>query len=236
MNISDQTTTTTNTVQITTEVSLNIEHTIAIHTIMSNQAEVATATIMRDEDELEGALLPVAMAVGGGGGGGGGTGAMPISTFDYDTAIPAEARQQEQVAFSIPTNNTKSAVADDSRSRVKQAQQTGLIAQEEENEAIRRANCKVYAKTYHAERAVQEANQLAHRRDFYGLQVQEEESSPAVNQRAQKEKNEQAANNQNKQEQPKGYNVGGYQVGDYQVATDYEVNDYKMPEYKSVYD
>jgi hypothetical protein len=144
------------------------------------QFEAVTATFLREEDELEGALLlpvatpiepviaeqPASMA------------AVPIGYFEYETAM-VEEQQQEQIAYSIPqisSDSHNTAVSDDSRPRVRQAQQTGRIAAEEELEAIRRANRKVFAHGYHEQEALKKANDIARVRDRQGLHAS---SSPA---------------------------------------------------------
>jgi hypothetical protein len=207
---------------------------------MSNypQTAMATITAIREEDELEGVLLPVATPLGVSAGCRGAAAAVPLYTFDYDTAITSELQQEmEQVAYSIPTTASKSAVVDDSRTRVKQAEQIALVSQEEENEAIRRANRNIYAKAYHTERGVEEANQLAHQRDFEGLEVKEDPPSAAKNLRGQKEKKKQEQDENNRGNmKPKGYSAGGYEVSEYRFGSDYEVSEYKVSEYKSVYD
>lgn len=184
---------------------------------------ISNVEVLREEEELEGALLPVATAVisefpqSA-------TAAVPLTTFDYETAM---AVKQEHLAYSIPQREG-AAVADDSRTRVKLAQRTGLIHSEAEREAIQIANRKVFSKDYHAREAVQKANEAAKQRDRFGLQMpappepKEADSKPLARSEPKKEE---------------GYRIGGgYAVEEYSFGTDYETNEYKPSVYKSVYD
>lgn len=235
---------------------------------MSNQAEMTTAlviddvNIVRDSDELEGALLPVATAVGGDGiDVGGGVSAAPQSTFEYGTAIAIEQQQllvqpprveqqhEEQIAYNVPpTGSTySSAITDDSRTRVRQAQNVGLMASEQEKEAIRRANTNVFAKGYHTEVAIKEANEVAQARarsDHYHdlLQQQMATTSASLTSGGDEDCDSSSSKRKTKKDKEQqqgggGYKEGGgYEVNEYQFGTDYDVSEYKMSEYKSVYD
>ena len=191
---------------------------------MSNETEPITASILlREEEELTGALLPVATQIGEEAAP---LAAVPVSQFDYAEAIAnEEGLHQEQIAYSIPQKS--GGLADDSRENVKRAERAGLIAAEQEREAVQRANQKVYAKDYYARRAMEEANRIARQRDREGLDVnlQEEVDIKLPS---------------NKDTEPKekrsGYKVGGYEMQEYQFGTDYETNEYETSEYKSVYD
>jgi hypothetical protein len=209
---------------------------------MSNQVDSVVATFVRDEEELEGALLPVAthiqideepLPVA--------FAAVSMSQFEYDAALAAEQQEEEQIAYSIPQND-RDAIADDSRSRVKLAQRTGLIASEQEREAISRANRKVFAHDFHAQEAVRAANHIARQKDRKGQanlnnlakrknQIGLEGTPPQ--QAREEEINVPASETTKPKEQ--GYKVGGYQVHEY-GTTDYEASDYQTSEYKSVYD
>lgn len=197
---------------------------------MSSPIDSSSARAARDEDELEGALLPVATQIEEEPNSA--NPAVPIAHFDYDTAIAVEQQQQEQenIAYTIPQNE-KAAVSDDSRSRVKLAQSKGLIAAEEEKEAIRNTNRKVFSKDYFSKQAVQAANQNAKLRNAQGLQVIEK--LPSIN-------NELGRSQEKiKKEVPEKqgvYKVGGYEVKEYNTETDYQTSDYEVQEYRSVYD
>jgi hypothetical protein len=183
---------------------------------MSYQAEAATARFLREEEELEGTLLPVATPI--------------IGNFEYETAMVEE---QEQVAYPIPQISDNTAVSDDSRPRVRQAQRTGRMAAEEENEAIRKANRKVFAHNYHEKEALRNANDIARERDRDGLRMKEDEFQI----RAQEEE-KRISEAKSSESKPKaaGYQVGGYAVKDYQFGGDYDTSEYQASEYKSVYD
>lgn len=195
---------------------------------MANRINTFSIRAARDEDELEGALLPVATRIedqpqpttnl-----------AIPIAHFEYDTAIAVE-RQQENIAYALP-NEKATAIADDSRSRVKFAEQKGLIAAEAEKEAVRNLNRNCFSKEYHAKAAVQIANQYAKNRDGQGFQTT---GKPPA---ADKEK-PRSHDKSNKQGAPKNqdYKGGGYEVKEYTCGNDYETSDYDIQEYRSVYD
>jgi hypothetical protein len=226
---------------------------------MSNQVYTVTASIVRDEEELEGALLPVSNQVSivrdvdelegallpvatriqmdeqpfS-------AAAVPMPQFEYDAALAAEQQEEEQIAYSIPQND-KDAVTDDSRSRVKLAERAGLQAAEQEREAISRANRKVFSHDYHAQEAVRAANHIARQQDRKGqanlnnlarkrAQIGLEVTPP---QQVKEEEIKVPANETKPKEQ--GYQVGGYQVKEYQTS-DYEASEYQPSEYKSVYD
>ena len=206
---------------------------------MSTDANMTTAIIIRDEEELEGALLPVAThirieeepsSVP----------AVPITHFEYETALAAEVQQQEQVAYTIP-QNSKDTVSDDSRSRVKLAQRTGVISAEEERDLIRKANRKVFSHDYHQQEAVRVANQIAKKIDRKGqanlTNLVRNRNQVEIPPPPQQAKEEEELAHEESHPKSQGYKVGGYQMNDYQFGTtDYDTNDYQTSEYKSVYD
>lgn len=194
-----------------------------------------SARAPRDEDELEGALLPVATQIPEE------TcntlnPAVPIADFDYETAITVEQQQQqENVAFTIPQNE-RAAVADDSRSRIKFAESKGLIASEAEKEAIRNGTRNVFSKDYFSKQAIQAANHNAKLRNSQGLQVSDKPPTSLPGEPDSRKENatqlERSSNSGNS-----GYKVGGgYEVKEYSFGTNYETSDYEVREYRSVYD
>lgn len=225
--------------------------------------------LLRDEDELEGALLPVATVVpldehhqqtthsssml-----------AVPMETFDYETALVAEQQQQERVAYSIPPSSTAAgssdAVADDSKQRIQQAARLGLLASEEEKDAIRKANRNVFSKDYFSQLEVNAANHHARMREWE--QVLEnsvigashmnhmdlskgqsttststtDDITTATNATNDTTNNNNNPNNNNTNKQSGGYQVGEYECQEYQVGSYYGTKEYETKEYKSVYD
>jgi hypothetical protein len=185
--------------------------------------------IIRDESELEGALLPVAVRIDE---------ALhtvnpaivPLAHFQYETAIADERERQqrvaEDVAFAIPCRD-KTAVSDDSWSRIKLAERRGKIESEQENEAISHGNRTTYSKNYFTKCAVENANQRAKVRDADGLQVKERPrvSSPPP-----------ASDMQGGRSAQPIPNVSGYEVKEYSMEKEYKTKEYQIKEYRSVYD
>jgi hypothetical protein len=197
---------------------------------MSTHIDTISARAARDEDELEGSLLPVATQIADEPNST--NPAVPVAHFHYDTAIAVERhQQQENIAYTIPQNE-KAAVADDSRSRIKFAQSKGLIASEEENEAVRNMNRQVFSKDYFSKQALLAANQNAKARNAQGLQITENPKSVDNERAASREK----SNNQEAPKKQEDNHVVGYDVREYNVGTDYQMSDYDVQEYKSVYD
>jgi hypothetical protein len=205
---------------------------------------------LRDVDELEGTLLPIAqqvlfdndddntiMMTA--------PTAAPVQVFHYDSNEESQQQHQLQqeedtgttrIAYPIPTrrgdggrpHNTDS-ISDDSKLAVKHAEHTGLIRSEEELDAIRRARTKVYSENYYERQAIQLANQNAQRRDKEGLQVmvQSKSTSKAANSVA-----DGGPNTSGECGMDVGHDVQEYQIGE----TSYETTDYHIAEYKSIYD
>ena len=191
-------------------------------------------TNTRDIEELEGTLLPVATAVVNPNDPNAVASTATVipsveAVFDYGTALRNE--QQEEVAVVIPDNANQlnyAGVSDDSKSTVGRAEQTGRIRSEEEKEAIRKANRKVFAQNYHEQNAFKSANEYAKQRDREGIQISNELSEKEM--AAVK-----APPKQQQQQQEKPPASKGYQIKDYDCGT-YEISDYEVTEYKSVYD
>jgi hypothetical protein len=214
----------------------------------------------RSTDELEGSLLPVAthvhvvndnttaatttnnaMA------------AVPVQVFEYDEAMAKEQQeelrrpllQQEQscaedvteVVHAVPLAAAPhlahpESIADDSRLAVNLAQYTAMIRAEEEFQAIRNANRKVYSQNYWQSQSIQAANKVARRRDQEGLQIKDDHLSPASSPLRSSVNCHKSETSEEQQDvKPKGYHVQEYQIED-----DYETSPYEVQEYKSVYD
>jgi len=167
------------------------------------------------------------------------TAAYPVdNNFEYTeaTMARAEAQYQQEVqaqreAYPLDQNN-RTALSDDSRSRVKYGGRTGVIQQEAENQAIRRNNRKVFAHDYHERQAFETANRNARAVDTLermGRTPAMTENRPTPTPPA-KEKEDSGS-----KESSGGYKMGGYEVKEYSVGS-YECNDYNISEYKSVYD
>lgn len=204
---------------------------------MSNQADLLYA---RDEEELEGALLPVATAVGQNDSNTTTSIATVIpsteTVFNYDTALQHEYQLQEEEAVAIPDNGSTlnyAGVADDSKTTVSRAQTAGKISSEEEIQSIRKANQKVFSHNYFEKQSFKAANARAKQRDREGMDIQNdhiEEQLAAKAKAAAEAKKQSEASQQSKEYQPKGYQISDYDCGSY------ETSDYQISEYKSIYD
>lgn len=197
----------------------------------------------RDMEELEGALLPVAIPVVNQNN----PNEVAVSTatavipsaeavFDYDLALRNEQQQQEGEAVAVPDNANQlnyAGVSDDSKSAVGMAQLNGRIRSEEEIESIKKANRKVFSQNYHEQNSVKSANAWAKQRDREGLQIQndriEEQMDRSKKAKAAAQKQEEQSLT-SKEYQPKGYQIKDYDCGNYEISS------YEVTEYKSVYD
>eukprot|EP00536_Pseudo-nitzschia_multiseries_P014544 jgi/Psemu1/311108/fgenesh1_kg.721_\ len=197
----------------------------------------ATVTGVRDVDELEGALLPVATEVVEGGPG---NETIPTTTqvFDYDAAFSLERQQREQEEFgeaiAIPDNGNRlnyAGVSDDSKTTVSKAEQTGRIRSEEELEYIRKNRSKILPRDYHEANSFKSANARAKQRNKEGLQVQSDHLE-AFTERLLPEKLKVKEQNAAKMETPV---KKGYQVNEYNCMT-YDTSEYEVTEYKSIYE
>jgi hypothetical protein len=217
---------------------------------MSNP--VTTAYVLRDDDELEGTLLlPVAEAINGNANNNtAATAALPISYFSYDTeqeeeaaaAAVTEVEQEPALAFTFPVYEDGQ-LHTHARTIVALAEQTGLIASEEERLAIRKGSTKAFAQGYHAQREVDIANANAKRRNRQGLQVVNADAQ--LQERLQQQHQPQQQANEVEYDVSKdkkadatagGYKMGGYDVHEYKMSDSYNTTDYQVSQYKSVYD
>lgn len=208
---------------------------------MSKIEATPTAMAVREMDELEGSLLPVATEVVERGPG---NTVIPTMTrvFEYDAADQVQREGDDlEEAIVVPDNGSQlnyAGVSDDSKTTVGKAGQTGKIRSEEELEIIRKNRRKIYAQNYHQVNSFKAANARAKERDREGLQVKDdrlrsdftEEKLPET--LREKLQLDGTADGKSNKEQPA---EPGYQVSDYDCGN-YETNDYDVTEYKSVYD
>ena len=210
-----------------------------------------TARILRDEEELEATLLPVATRLEDNNqranANAATTTALPLDYFTYDTALAAEEVQvqQERIAPTLPGRYDGTIVDEQDSQRVKVAQRSGLIAAEEEKVAIRKAGLRGYAQGYHEQNRIQTANKNAKQRDQQGLQIKndQQEQERLTRYHAQKEEEEfdlkiqqESSSSSGIKNPSTGYNVGGgYQTSEYQVGS-YDTSEYQVSQYKSMYD
>lgn len=209
---------------------------------MSNQVPIIQATVIRDESELEGALLPasrqddemIPLAAA----------AYPVEHFEYTDATLAEDdrqhQQEEQMTYpseqmAYPSEQRhRTGVADDSRSRVKYAERNGIVASDQELVAIRRNNRKVLSHDYFERQSIKEANRNARMMDSIELQGRTPtmtENRPTRSEEFRKQQKQDIG-----QSKPSGdHKVGGYEVQEYNMAN-YDTVDYNVSDYKSVYD
>lgn len=197
---------------------------------MSNPIELVEATPLRDDDELEGTLLPAT--------------AYTVDNFEYDEATVARAQaqyQQEEQALqeAYPLDrNDRTALSDDSRTRVKYGERSGMIQQEAENEAIRRNNRKVYTHDYFERQGIAEANRRARAEDTFermGRTPILTENRPSTTTIPPLTEKKDTVAPKESATSAGGYKMGGYEVKEYSIGS-YECRDYKVSEYKSVYD
>lgn len=185
---------------------------------------------VRDIEELEGALLPVATQIqeqpnieNP---------AVPIAYFEYEETAFVE--EPDSVAHSLPQNE-RAAIADDSKIRVKLAEQRGKILSETEKEAIRNMNRQAFSKNYFTKQEMKAANQKAKYRDAEGLQIADRDSvittssQPSLAEEAVTRSTIDATGDQNQEK-------GGYEVEEFSFGDSYEIKDYDVQEYRSVYD
>lgn len=209
---------------------------------MSKMEAAATVTVVRDVDELEGTLLPVATEVSECSSG---NHVVPTTTqvFDYDAAIVHKHQQLQQEeeeleAIVIPDNANQlnyAGVSDDSRTTVSKAERTGRIRSEEELEYIRKNNSKIFSQNYHETNAYKSANARAKQRDKEGLEVKNDHLESRFTKIKLTEKLQSSRDkeeNARKSEKPiqKGYQVKEYDCGAY------DTSEYEVKEYKSIYD
>mmetsp|Transcript_6430 Transcript_6430/g.16345 ORF Transcript_6430/g.16345 Transcript_6430/m.16345 type:complete len:280 (-) Transcript_6430:77-916(-) len=278
--------------------------------------DITSPLLLRDEDELEGSLLPPSSQQGlpvatriddeahdrGHGGGHGGRGntnqmndssaentatpiataaVLPVETFNYDDALASSVQEEEEeeygeqqhqqynshqpTAYHVPGGifdddekeapRRSTAIADDSSTTVRHSTHIGVIQSEQEKDAIRQANRKVYSQTYHEKASIETANQVAKLRDREGLEVRHNNQMEHQlnNTSAQQDTIDQRQQRQQQQRQTKttastsnrstpadtgarhGGGGGGYQIREYEIGG-YETKSYNVKEYKSVYD
>jgi hypothetical protein len=214
-----------------------------IHSTMSNPVY---AQLLRDEEDLEATLLPVATRLDGNQANATTATALPLDYFNYDTALAEEA-QHELIAPSLPERYDGTLIDEQDSQLVKVAQRSGLIAAAEEKEAIRKADLRGYAQSYHEQNRIQTANKNAKQRDRQGLQMKNDQQEQARLARYHAQKEEEEFTLQIQQESSRsssssskkptsGYKAGGgYQTSDYQVES-YDTKEYQVSQYKSVYD
>lgn len=202
--------------------------------------------LLRDEEELEGTLLPTARPIVGEAADGTSTTltatAAPESYFEYSEQYSAPPALTIVHAPSIPpyTCNTPAATLQRERETVARAQQRAVIKAEAELSEIDRAKRQVYAINYYTNAAVQAANERAkdkNRLEESGL-TQTSATVPLepVPVRAPQPAREHYPGSYGKEYEPSDYNVSEYksvyETGDFGTSP----SGYKVAEYKSIYD
>jgi hypothetical protein len=207
--------------------------------------------ITRDPNELEGTLLPIAQEVfpDNNNSHQAAPTAVPIQFFDYDVALANENEEEQEqdsirIAHPIPFSDGRpnpNSIADDSQMAVKNAEHVGRIKTEEELDAIRKANTRVYTNNYYEHQAIQLANQIAQQRNKEGLKIKPKSTSITKSNKANESTvstSTTSSTTASTNSDNCGHKVGGgYQIHDYQLGeTNYETSDYDVKDYKSVYD
>eukprot|EP00980_Cylindrotheca_fusiformis_P008755 scaffold1869_cov122-Cylindrotheca_fusiformis.AAC.17 len=211
---------------------------------MSNQIPIVDATTIRDEEELEGALLPPTETYGSDGQRVplAAAAAYPVEHFEYtDAALEHDQQQQEEdehIAYPLEFA-AHSGIADDSRDRVKFAERHGLVASDQELEAIRRNNGKVLSHDFLERQTFEQGNRNARFIDSYyerqGRTPPMTENRPPSKEFlcSKQEKKDSTTPSEPSTSAP--YKVGGYEVKEYKMG-EYDTQEYNVSEYKSVYD
>jgi len=132
----------------------------------------------------------------------------------------------ENVEYAMASRNMTTAVADDSFSRVKQAERKGQIETRIENQAIRHVNRTAYHKNYSSSQAVEIANHRARIRNAEGLQMEDRGQQLGLGQ----------VNSTTNSKPKASTRGGGYEIKEYSTRTDYNTAEYEVKEYRSVYD
>jgi hypothetical protein len=209
----------------------------------------------RDQDELEGTLLPIAWAVPtndetegllqNDGDAAGTTptripvtAATPVDYFEYDDAVDNQIDElQERPASAVPLADTFANPNDEVRMQILRGERTGRIAADSEIEDIQRANRTVRAVNYFSSKQVNEGNRRASRlsqeenRHGWSGPTNELSRPPATAPNA-------ATNTTREEAYPnpkKGTFGKEYEIAEYETS-DYDTSDYEISEYKSMYD
>ena len=199
-----------------------------------------TFTALRDQDELEGALLLPTASLVTTPYDGAAHGDVAHDRFDNEQVVVVDSDVVDShypidhiipTAPLIPSYDTIEGRERAIRQQATIAARRGLQLAEIEKEKLRKADTNVFAINYHMDRKVEEANRLARERDRQGLEIQKDawfgheaetrskdtetvECQPAF---------------------PVSYN-GGYEVAEYNPSEHSFNTEYNISEYKSVYD
>jgi len=228
---------------------------------MSNPVE-AYAVPLKDEEELEGALLaepllaqalPVENDSGsattgnaqlqssraGDGVAGVGSSGIREDARRHGNGACHYGSTQPGYAPSLPTESSAFS-ADSEKFRVFEGQANGLIAARQEREAIRTGMQRSRQQHLLAESATKHANYLARLRDQQGLQIRNDGRLQNEIQQRQQEAQASSQSAKSTSAQPndnseQGGSGGGYQIGEYKMG-EYSTTEYSTSEYKSIYD
>jgi len=199
-------------------------------------------SLLRNNSELEGALLPTAQAVvfdeEADDNTPMATAALDYSDHNNENILHGEYAERIPLAPTIPNLDTNSVVISDERLQqqlIAESARRGEIDAEEEKERIQKLNRDVYARNYYEREQVRRANELAAKRNRL-------EKAGAIDTSAD------VAANMSKIPKPSsqppavkapefypGTYGGEYEVSKYEVGS-YETSDYEVSEYKSVYE
>jgi hypothetical protein len=199
---------------------------------MSSYAE----SNVRDRDELEGALLPVAQAIRSEQqediptttlGGVPVAAATPMSYFVYDS-VPEEEIQVVRDASVIPSADQLLPSEEAQRSLFAYGERAGRIDNDMQKEDIQKANQQVNSINYFTKQQVDHANQRALR-----LSLEERHGPRPTNELAGAAARPALAQD-SQTKTPTAYGKD-YDVAEYQTS-EYQTNEYGISEYKSIYE
>jgi hypothetical protein len=197
---------------------------------------------LRNFDELEGTLLPVAVPVHGSRvSGSAAVTAVPLGQFrrydddprshvNHDDVISDAVEIQE--APLIPQCHDPRIRAEQVSQALARANQIGAMKEDVHRDVIDRATRDMHAKTHYNKLLVEEANYIAQQRDAEGIANYDFLTTRAS---APPAKDDGDSLQQQQASQPSA-GKGGYQVPEYDVKEYTGDGDYEVSEYKSVYD
>mmetsp|Transcript_27240 Transcript_27240/g.41427 ORF Transcript_27240/g.41427 Transcript_27240/m.41427 type:complete len:197 (+) Transcript_27240:459-1049(+) len=185
---------------------------------------------LKDSDVLHGTiLLPIAAEVTNEAAA---ATAVPIVQFEYETAkteLATESIDQDAPqAPIVPNYDSLDSRLRAESNKVAIAKRAGLQKSEDEKEKLRNLQNNVYARNYHAAKAVEEAKEKSKERALEGLEIKEDHW---VGKEKKLDENSSAKNKAPIKSHKPGYDCADYKISEYSDSGDYEIS-----EYKSVYD
>ena len=158
-----------------TKTSTNIVNTYKSITMAMATKKSLEMASPRDTDELEGTLLPPVAVPVNESGPQLAVAAVPVEAFVYNEDIMTEEAEADiPTAPFLPTYQNAQTREEVEQQAIAKGKRRGKIEAETEKEFIQKASREQYAKTYHAAKKVQVANDEARRRNQQGVHVTED--------------------------------------------------------------